>query len=447
VKETTRHKEDLKMKKMTDTARKIALAALSAVVAAALAGCSSDDNTKKTTSKTKKERADITEKAGKDTEIEIMNSFSSDIHAGDFVIFGNYEQDNDTTNGAEPIKWQVLEVSDGKALLISKHVLDKEEYNESEAASGDENSTSLRWNQSHIRNWLNNEFSNSAFCEGEKEAIADMTDYSVKDETGAFSGEMIDGVFFLSYDEVMKYFSPATDGDGKTYDIYSMDLLCEATPYAKHNSGKTKEEFTKAEFNKLTKKGFVYDESVVGNKYSSWWLRTDYSLDSWFTAEGHAMVVEHTGRVKIGTFGLDNEKDFSQGVRPCVWVDLDMAEDLITVTDGTDEEWMIPVEKEVNCTWEIDGNRLIINGDEIPNAWKGDKAPWLESAATITEVEINGIEKIPNKLFYKLDSLQKIILGDATKEAKHSAFDDLPDGVVIVYQGQEYDCESINDVL
>lgn len=42
---------------------------------------------------------------------------------GDIFKFGSYEQDNDTSNGKEDIEWLVLEVKDGKALLISKYAL------------------------------------------------------------------------------------------------------------------------------------------------------------------------------------------------------------------------------------------------------------------------------------------------------------------------------------
>ena len=46
---------------------------------------------------------------------------------GNIVAFGRYEQDNDLTNGPEPIEWIVLDVVDGektKALLLSKYGLD-----------------------------------------------------------------------------------------------------------------------------------------------------------------------------------------------------------------------------------------------------------------------------------------------------------------------------------
>lgn len=48
----------------------------------------------------------------------------SDAKAGDIITFGHYEQDNDTSNGKEPIQWQVLDKKDGKILVASKYILD-----------------------------------------------------------------------------------------------------------------------------------------------------------------------------------------------------------------------------------------------------------------------------------------------------------------------------------
>lgn len=46
---------------------------------------------------------------------------------GQLVRFGSYEQDNDTSNGKEPIEWIVLSVDEeqGRALLLSRYVLDR----------------------------------------------------------------------------------------------------------------------------------------------------------------------------------------------------------------------------------------------------------------------------------------------------------------------------------
>ena len=45
------------------------------------------------------------------------------ISVGDVLAFGHYEQDNNPDNGPEPIEWIVLDVQDGKALLLSRYGL------------------------------------------------------------------------------------------------------------------------------------------------------------------------------------------------------------------------------------------------------------------------------------------------------------------------------------
>ena len=77
---------------------------------------------------------------------------SFDKKVGHYVSFGKYEQDNNTSNGKEKIEWLVLEVKDGKALVISKYALDCKPYNTS--------STNVTWETCSLRNWLNNDFIN-----------------------------------------------------------------------------------------------------------------------------------------------------------------------------------------------------------------------------------------------------------------------------------------------
>ena len=62
-------------------------------------------------------------------EVEVVDI--SVAQAGDIIEFGSYEQDGDESNGAEPIQWEVLKVEDGRALVISKYVLDSHPFNKS----------------------------------------------------------------------------------------------------------------------------------------------------------------------------------------------------------------------------------------------------------------------------------------------------------------------------
>lgn len=111
------------------------------------------------------------------------------------------------TDGSEAIKWQVVDISNGNALLVSNYILDNIEYNESEGIYGDGNSESNPWDQSYVYSWLNKDFLQTAFSEDEAKQIVDSTDYSVTDEQGAFIGEQVGSVFLLSYDEAVKLFN------------------------------------------------------------------------------------------------------------------------------------------------------------------------------------------------------------------------------------------------
>ncbi|MDE5801970.1 MAG: toll/interleukin-1 receptor domain-containing protein [Lachnospiraceae bacterium] len=115
------------------------------------------------------------------------------VEEGAYISFGIYEQDNDTSNGKEDIKWLVLEVVDGKALVISKYALDAQPYN-IEAASD------CIWETCSLREWLNSAFINDAFSDSEKTMIltANLTQ---------------DQVFLLSVAEVEEYFD--SDGAGQ----------------------------------------------------------------------------------------------------------------------------------------------------------------------------------------------------------------------------------------
>ena len=104
------------------------------------------------------------------------------------VIFGNWEQDGDESNGMEAIEWVKLgtEKSDGTQLLTSLHSLEERKFDASTS----------KWKDSEIRSWLNSEdegFYGSAFTDSEKSKIksASLSDVSTDDN-----------VFLLSKDEV-----------------------------------------------------------------------------------------------------------------------------------------------------------------------------------------------------------------------------------------------------
>ena len=85
------------------------------------------------------------------------------INVGDYIKFGEYEQDNNLENGKEEIEWLVLDKKGDKIWLISKYALDEQPYNNS--------STNVTWETCSLRQWLNNEFSATAFSKYHLEKI------------------------------------------------------------------------------------------------------------------------------------------------------------------------------------------------------------------------------------------------------------------------------------
>lgn len=70
---------------------------------------------------------------------------------GDIVTLGQYEQDNNTSNGKEPIEWIVLHNEDGEVYLLSKYVLDAQPFNTSNIK------------ECSLDDWLKTTFSKTAF--------------------------------------------------------------------------------------------------------------------------------------------------------------------------------------------------------------------------------------------------------------------------------------------
>lgn len=276
-----------------------------------------------------------------DTDVEQENT---DLKIGDKVLFGNYEQDNNDSNGKEPIMWQVLDIADGKALLTSCYVLDNIQYCEYAGIYGDDNIESLPWYSSYMFSWLNGDFKNMAFSDEEFKIIVDTTDYSSMD------AEIIGKVFLLSYEEAKIYFELENvtvvewDDDECEYS-YSNKLLSYPTPYAIENDADAIE-FTQEDYDNLVEKGIVYDSSVIGNSYSTYWLRSSLNWDSWFTAEGHALYVDNDGTIALGVANLTNSKTKYHGVRPCVWVNLDDAEEYLTIANDMEESWITEIGEE-----------------------------------------------------------------------------------------------------
>lgn len=192
---------------------------------------------------------------------------------GDYVIFGEYEQDNDTSNGKEKIEWLVLGRKGGKILVISKYALDYQEYNTSR--------NDVTWETCTLRRWLNGTFMSAAFSDEEKSMISTVMVYADKnsDYSTDPGNTTQDQIFLLSITKANKYFSS------------NSERQCKATAYAEAQG--------------------VYVNDDNGNCW--WWLRSPGN------AQISAALVSNDGDVcGVGLYvNLSNI-----AVRPALWIDL-----------------------------------------------------------------------------------------------------------------------------
>ena len=134
-------------------------------------------------------------------ETPITQSFDT---IGSIVTFGCYEQDGDKENGPEEIEWVVLDVQDGKALLLSKYGLEAKPYNTEY--------TDVTWETCTLRAWLNSDFLNKAFSAEEQSAILTTTvdnssSQGYNDLISIDGNNTQDKIFLLSYAEANRYLS------------------------------------------------------------------------------------------------------------------------------------------------------------------------------------------------------------------------------------------------
>lgn len=136
-------------------------------------------------------------------------SFNS-CKVGDTVELGRYPRLADGTE--KPIKWKVIDIRDGRALLFCDCAVDFKPFQNNDTGE------TVTWKNSFIRKWLNNYFYNKAFNSDEKKAIiASLNSDPENLEYDVSGGEDTDDLIFcLSLDEAEACFRDADDRKRKT---------------------------------------------------------------------------------------------------------------------------------------------------------------------------------------------------------------------------------------
>lgn len=195
------------------------------------------------------------------------------LSVGSTFQFGNYEQDNNLSNGSEPIEWIVLNKNGSDIMLISRYGLDCQLYNSQYS--------SITWDSCTLRKWLNSDFLSNAFSNEEIPYIKDSIVFADDNpDYNTDSGKATkDKVFLLSVSECNQYFS------------CDEERVCVPTQYA-------------------LSKNLYMDANLPG---CWWWLRTPGDIQTY--------VSDVSGDGSVQTFGLNLCFDMC-AVRPVIWLDL-----------------------------------------------------------------------------------------------------------------------------
>ena len=210
---------------------------------------------------------DSVEKAKKLKFLLDKKNFLAQFKIGNTVKFGSYPQRNDEK---EDIEWQVLDIKDGKALLLSTYALDCKKYNTS--------FTNVMWGTCTLRKWLNQDFLNTAFSEDEKAMIPTVTVSPLNGRNSTAAAQ--DQVFLLSITEAMRFFPN------------DRVRVCKPTEFAVANG--------------------AYVNGDTGNCW--WWLRSPGFNPSYASfVDDDGAVSSYGGTVLINI----------NAIRPALWVSLE----------------------------------------------------------------------------------------------------------------------------
>ncbi len=193
---------------------------------------------------------------------------------GSVVTMGKYEQDNNTSNGPEPIEWIVVQNTGNKALLMSKYVLEYMAMSDS------------RYMRSAVREFLEGNFYWNAFTYDETKKILDS---HIPDLSAVTQGRINNHVYIFSYDEIT------------ALSLNNIDLTPIFTPYV------------------LARNGNREDDGV--------WLRDEYD-GSGKSGGGNCIYRTYQGFLHIQsptafTVNYVMKPEESCGVRPSMWISIE----------------------------------------------------------------------------------------------------------------------------
>ncbi|MCQ2483530.1 MAG: DUF6273 domain-containing protein [Clostridia bacterium] len=199
-------------------------------------------------------------------KINFEDGYIGTLDVGDTFLFGNkygcmYE-------------WLILDKKDSKLLVTTNVIIGKAGYSKVK--------TNAEWGKCSLRYWLCNDFYETVLTEEEKAKVL-LTDVPV-DLHDCFTQ---DRMFLLSVEEAEKYFP--TEESRKCIYSYDTSVSSEKSPQLSDSS----------------------------SGYLAWWLRTPGTDDQYCTA-----YVDSDGRIDL--CGVDSVDFKGLGIRPAMWIDIDI---------------------------------------------------------------------------------------------------------------------------
>ena len=197
--------------------------------------------------------------------------------------------------------WRILDIQDGKALIISDKILEDRAYHNEQVG--------ITWEDSDLRAYLKGEFYNS-FNEADRARIVEATNTNPNNPWyenpwyEKFGGaDTQDRIFLLSLEEVVKYFGDSGQLANRPSEDVWIDDQYNGNRIACHVGGTYYSNF--------------WDETytVAAGKTWWWWLRSTGN------DAGRAARVNQDGRVFV--LGSNVGIDDNGGVCPALWLKLD----------------------------------------------------------------------------------------------------------------------------
>ena len=245
------------------------------------------------------------------------------ITVGDVLYLGACEQDNDLSNGKEPIEWLILDIQDGQALAVSRYALDCKPYHSQYEA--------VTWDHCSLREWLHDDFYHETFTRAEQLRI--VSDRVKADSNPVYDldpgSDTEDLVFLLSMSEAEGLFPS------------DAERVCAASAYCEAQGAELEDGaclwWLRTPGDCLEAAVIVEPEGTIGD------YGLDVNVSDWFTFESYVAVRPAIrinlsgGYVTMGRYEQDGKK--INGREDIEWV----------VLDEKDGKWLLVSRYALDC--------------------------------------------------------------------------------------------------